>query len=52
MNQDSYDYFLLDYELLIHNLGNLTLTAVEYNSSNSNSDFETKKKHKLGINSA
>jgi hypothetical protein len=41
------DDFLLDYELLIHNLGNLTLTAVEYNSSNSNSDFETKKKQFL-----
>ncbi|MEB3249999.1 MAG: DUF262 domain-containing HNH endonuclease family protein [Merismopediaceae bacterium] len=41
------DDFLLDYELLIHNLGNLTLTAVEYNSSNSNSDFETKQKQFL-----
>jgi uncharacterized protein with ParB-like and HNH nuclease domain len=39
--------FLLDYEILIHNLGNLTLTAVEYNSSNSNSNFETKKKQFL-----
>jgi uncharacterized protein with ParB-like and HNH nuclease domain len=41
------DDFLLDYEILIHNLGNLTLTAVEYNSSNSNSDFETKQKQFL-----
>jgi uncharacterized protein with ParB-like and HNH nuclease domain len=41
------DDFLLDYELLIHNLGNLTLTAVEYNSSNSNSDFDTKQKQFL-----
>lgn len=34
----------ITHELLVHCLGNLTLTAPEYNSSNSNLDFPTKQK--------